>query len=111
MARQRPLAGQRSRTRLGAPSMATPPAAPRPVAAGPVLLDRRPVPAGPPAPVAGDTPRRPDWLLLAAGVLTLALVLTAGLVAMRARGEGRTEAVSPPPKERTPELKADASQD
>jgi Mce-associated membrane protein len=91
MARQRPLAGQRSRTRLGPPSPATRPAPTRPPSAGPVLLDRPSVTAGTPAAPTTGTGRRPDWVLLAAGVLTLALVLTAGLVAMRARAADRTE--------------------
>jgi Mce-associated membrane protein len=91
MARQRPLAGQRNRSRLGAPSPTSRPAATRPATAGPVLLDRPPATTGTPTAGATRTGRRPDWVLLAAGVLTLALVLTAGLVALRARAADRTE--------------------
>ena len=91
MARQRPLAGQRSRTRLGTPTTTgARPAPARPAAAGPVLLDRPSATDAPPA-TPTSSGRRPDWVLLAAGVLTLALVLTAGLVALRARTADRTE--------------------
>lgn len=92
MARQRPLAGQRSRPRLGTPSAqpsATRPATPR--SAGPVVLDRPSGTAGTADPATTGTGRRPDWVLLVAGVVTLALVLTAGLVALRARTAARTE--------------------
>ena len=92
MARQRPLAGQRSRPRLGTPRAqpsATRPATPR--SAGPVVLDRPSATAGTADPATTGTGRRPDWVLLVAGVVTLALVLTAGLVALRARTAARTE--------------------
>jgi Mce-associated membrane protein len=93
MVRQRPLAGQRNRPRPGTPSArpsATRPATPR--SAGPVVLDRPSAPAGTAdATTTTGTGRRPDWLLLVAGVVTLALVLTAGLVALRARTAARTE--------------------
>jgi Mce-associated membrane protein len=56
-----------------------------------VLLDRPQATAGTAATASAGAGRRPDWLLLAAGVLTLALVLTAGLVALRARAADRTE--------------------
>jgi len=83
MARQRPLAGQRSRP--------TPTRPPTPRSAGQVVLDRPPATAGSAEATATGTRRRADWVLLVAGVLTLALVLTAGLVALRARSAARTE--------------------
>ena len=92
MARQRPLAGQRSRPRLGTPSPQ--PSETRPATsrwAGPVVLDRPSTTAGTADAAATGTGRRLDWVLLVAGVVTLALVLTAGLVALRARTAARTE--------------------
>src|SRR3954467_1422214 len=92
MARHRPLAGQRSRPRPGLTSAAPPvtrPAPPR--SAGPVVLDRPSTTAGTAAGGTAGSGRRPDWVLLVAGVVTLALVLTAGLVALRARTAVRTE--------------------
>jgi Mce-associated membrane protein len=83
MARQRPLAGQRNRPTPNRPAT--------PRSAGPVLLDRPSAPAGSADATTTGTSRRPDWILLVAAVVTLALVLTAGLVALRARTAARTE--------------------
>jgi Mce-associated membrane protein len=92
MARQRPLAGQRNRPRLGPPSAQPTPTRPTaPRSAGPVLLDRPSAPAGSADATTTGSSRRPDWILLVAAVVTLALVLTAGLVALRARTAARTE--------------------
>jgi Mce-associated membrane protein len=102
--RQRPLAGQRRRSRLepagpdpSTPDAAPPDAAPPDAAPQPAGRPRRtavldPAPAG--AGVASDTPRvrrRPDLLVLGAGVLVVALVLTAAVLTMRARAADRTE--------------------
>ena len=119
-ARRRPLAGQRSRSRLEpgtsrpdtAAAAATRPAEPvaseEPVgtstAARPrrtALLER----ARPAAPAADEATRaapraaprrptarrRPDLLLAVTGVVVLALVLTAAVLTLKARGESRTE--------------------
>lgn len=95
MARQRPLAGQRSRARLGpaptgvldrpAPTEARPApgpdAAPRPPRTRRVLGQVR----------AGRPRRRFDLLLLGALVVVVALVLTAATLTLRARAADRTE--------------------
>jgi Mce-associated membrane protein len=111
--RRRPLAGQRSRSRLepggqaaGAATQSVPvdradPAPP--TAARPrrtAVLERARTAAAPPADAgtdhaagerARDRRRTPDLLLLVAGVVALALVLTAAAVTVKARGEDRTE--------------------
>ena len=100
MARQRPVAGQRNRSRLGS----APAVEQEPVVAPPrrtAVLDRAPTtPAAPPteaeetaegAPARAGRRGRADLLVLVAGLVTLVLVLTAGLLALRARGEDRVE--------------------
>jgi Mce-associated membrane protein len=87
VARQRPVAGQRNRTRLGSgPDVEAPTVQP---ARRTAVLDRLPAPPRP-APSARST-RRSDLLVLVAAVVAVALVLTAGLLALRARGEDRVE--------------------
>ena len=87
MARQRPVAGQRNRTRLGTgPDLETPAVQP---ARRTAVLDRSPAPPLP-ARSARSTSRS-DLLVLVAGLVAVALVLTAGLVALRARSEDRVE--------------------
>ena len=105
MARQRPVAGQRNRSRLGG---ARPPSRRRPSrrqppahrSAGRVAATP---PSGPaqPAPDAGQPPARPagrgrrgDLLVLVAALVALALALTAGLLAAARprRGPGRAGA-------------------
>jgi len=110
--RRRPLAGQRSRSRLE-PGGQAPGAATRPVPVD--RTEPAPTTAAPPrrtavlerarasAPPAGaatdhaagervqDRRRTPDLLLLVAGVVALALVLTAAAMTVKARGEDRTE--------------------
>jgi Mce-associated membrane protein len=83
MARQRPLAGQRSRPTPNRPTL--------PRTAGPVVLDRPSTTTSTAGATTTRGGRRLDWVLLVAGVVTLALVLTAGLVALRARSAARTE--------------------
>lgn len=74
MTRSRPIAGQRSRPRLGA----------GPIDVGPATATR---PVGPPAPRG-----RSGHVVLAAGVaLVLALAATAVLLGVRARGDDRLE--------------------
>lgn len=103
--RQRPLAGQRSRARLdpggaapvddtavtGAGAPATTPAPRRTAVLEPPAAAA--VDSAGPAPERPDRPRRrtPDLLLMVAGVVVVALVLTATLLTLRARGEDRTE--------------------
>ncbi len=94
MARQRPVAGQRNRTRLGSgPAVEAPAVEP---ARRTAVLERaaEPARAGPRRPgrsgFAASTSRS-DLLVLVAGVVAVAMVLTAGLLALRARGEDRVE--------------------
>jgi Mce-associated membrane protein len=113
--RQRPVAGQRNRNRLGsspAPEAPIPeqPTAQQPTAQQPTdetpavaparrtaVLDRaQTAPSAPTAPSATPAPAgrrgsRGDLLVLVAALLTLALLLTAGLLAVRAGGEDRVE--------------------
>jgi Mce-associated membrane protein len=97
--RQRPVAGQRNRSRLGS----APAAEQEPVVAPPrrtAVLDRdatapadlpsRPAAEQPPVRRAGRGTRG-DLLVLVAALVTLALVLTAGLLALRARGEDHVD--------------------
>ena len=112
MARQRPVAGQRNRNRLGGSPVSEQPVSEQPtspqvateapaVAVPPrrtAVLDRTPTtPAEPPMEATEGTPAkagrrgRADLLVLVAGLVTLSLVLTAGLLALRARGEDRVE--------------------
>lgn len=87
MARQRPVAGQRNRTRLGTgPDVEAPAVQP---ARRTAVLDRSPAPSRP-APSARSTSRS-DLLVVVAGLVAVALVLTAGLLALRARNEDRVE--------------------
>jgi Mce-associated membrane protein len=82
---RRPIAGQRSRDKLGAA------AAERP--ARTAVLDRPapPPPVDRPEPGHGR-PRRPsDLLVLVALAVVVALAVTAGLLVLRARGEDRVE--------------------
>jgi len=77
--RTRPLAGQRSRDRLGT---------------GPVLTDPRERAVPPPAaaePAAGDPDGRRDLGVLVATLLVVVLATTAGLLVVRARGEDAME--------------------
>ncbi len=93
---RRPIAGQRSRDRLGASGPERPDrSADKPVGSRPrtAVLDR---PAPPPPvddPVPGrDRPgRRSDLLVLLALALVVALGVTAGLLVLRARGEDQVE--------------------
>jgi Mce-associated membrane protein len=100
MARQRPVAGQRNRSRLATgpdvePTPVEPPAAEAPRRTA--VLDRatrEPDPArGPVArpPRAARRTSRSDLLVLVAGLVAVALLLTAGLLAVRARSEDRVE--------------------
>jgi len=111
--RRRPLAGQRSRSRLEpggqAPGAATQPVPvdrtePAPTAAvrprRTAVLERTRTADAPPSDAATDHAtggrvrngrRTPDLLLLVAGLVALALVLTAAAVTVKARGEDRTE--------------------
>ena len=112
MARQRPVAGQRNRNRLGGSPVSEQPVSERPArpqvdteapaAVVPprrtAVLDRAPTtPVEPPSKAAEATPApagrrgRADLLVLVAALVTLSLVLTAGLLALRARGEDRVE--------------------
>jgi Mce-associated membrane protein len=94
MARQRPIAGQRQRSRLGTDPRRTPAATPaRRIA----VLDR-PAPPPPDEPTAPERPerrpRRParrDLLVLAALAVVLVLAATAGLMVVRASGADRLE--------------------
>ncbi len=89
MARQRPLAGQRLRPRLGTgPAGSSPRPEPTTAPSAPTaVLDRDTRPAPPAVPAR----RRPaDLLLLVAGVV-VALVLTAAVLTLRVRAEDRTE--------------------
>ena len=96
MARTRPIAGQRSRARLGTPpDPGTPRGAGRDAALPTAVLDRPapPPPADPPED-GGPRPRRPrrtDVVLVAAVVLVLALAATVALVTVRAGGQDRAE--------------------
>ena len=92
---RRPIAGQRSRDRLGA-AVPERPDNSAGAHAGPrtTVLDR---PAPPPPPDDPDgRPERPgrrsDVLVLVALAVVVALAVTAGLLYLRARGEDRTEA-------------------
>lgn len=88
MARQRPVAGQRNRTRLGTgPDVEQAPAV-QP-ARRTAVLDRLPAPPRPARPARSTS--RSDLLVLVAGLVAVALVLTAGLLALRARSEDRVE--------------------
>lgn len=95
MARQRPIAGQRARSRLGTPDTGPDAAAPR----GTAVLDRPapPPPAEPPAerarrrPGRPRRPRRADVLLLVALAVVVALAATAALLGARARSDDRVE--------------------
>jgi Mce-associated membrane protein len=95
MARQRPIAGQRQRARLGAGADAG--RAPGGTAQPTAVLDRPapPPPAEPPAREPRDRrPRRPgrrDLVLLVALALVLVLAATAGLLLVRAEGADRVE--------------------
>jgi Mce-associated membrane protein len=110
--RRRPLAGERSRPRLepedraartASPMPPTPPPAsaegrePAPVTVPrsrrTALLERaRPEPAGAEtAPPARRARRAPDLVLLVAALVTVALLLTAAALTVKARGEDRTE--------------------
>lgn len=100
MPRQRPLAGQRGRARLGQPASdrSARPALDRATAGRrTAVLDRTSPPAAA-APHGGQAPRRPalpgrrgDLLLLGALLVVAVLVLTAVALAVRARGAQRTE--------------------
>jgi Mce-associated membrane protein len=98
--RQRPVAGQRNRSRLGTGPVVEPPTG-QPArrtavlersAAEPGVGDAgrapRPV-ARPPRPARRTS--RSDLLVLLAGLVAVALLLTAGLLAARARSEDRVE--------------------
>ena len=105
MTRQRPVAGQRNRNRLGSSPVTDQPtveqpATDEPAATAPArrtaVLDR--APAAPPTKPTEATPARAgrrssraDLLVLVAVLVTLSLALTAGLLALRARGEDRVE--------------------
>jgi Mce-associated membrane protein len=110
--RRRPLAGQRSRSKLEpgapAPGAATPEPPPATVEPAPTAAARRRTAVlervrATEASSAGATTdhattdrastarRTPDLLLLVAGVVTLALLLTAAALTVKARGEDRTE--------------------
>lgn len=90
MARQRPVAGQRNRARLGTVVLESPPAATEPEPAAPAAEPARiPATRPPREPRAG---RRVDVVLLVSVLVTIALVLTAGLLAIEARGADRAEA-------------------
>jgi len=93
MTRQRPLAGQRSRARLGAGDPAGEPAGTRDTA----VLDR-PAPPPPTEPPAGHGDRRPrppggrDRALVLVGLaVVLVLAVTAVLLTVRARAEDGVE--------------------
>lgn len=103
MARQRPVAGQRNRSRLGSGPPVDAPAveparrtavlerAAEPATAGSAGRTASP-PARPPRPARSRrSTSRSDLVVLVAGVVAVALVLTAGLLALRARGEDRVE--------------------
>jgi Mce-associated membrane protein len=98
--RQRPVAGQRNRSRLGS----GPAVEQEQVVASSrrtAVLDREVTPADLPSAPAGEPPvrrsgrgtrgTRGDLLVLVAALVTVALALTAGLLALRARGEDRVE--------------------
>lgn len=95
MARQRPIAGQRARSRLGTPDTGPDAAAAR----GTAVLDHPapPPPAEPPAerarrrPGRPRRPRRADVLLLVALAVVVALAATAALLGARARSDDRVE--------------------
>ena len=93
---RRPIAGQRARSKVGAGAPERPATPDRPVG------DRRPTavldrPAPPPPDVDDPSPRperprrRSDLLVLVATAVVMALVVTAGLLVVRARGEDRVE--------------------
>ena len=80
MARQRPIAGQRGRARLGEPARTA--VLDRPVRSEPAWDEKdRP---------ARETPRL-DPVLLVAGLVVVILLVTAGLLTVRARGADRVE--------------------
>ena len=94
---RRPIAGQRSRDRLGAPGPERPDrAAERPAGSRPrtAVLDRPapPPPVDHPGPGRDRPRRRSDLLVPVALALVVVLAVTAGLLVLRARGEDRLEA-------------------
>ena len=104
MTRQRPVAGQRNRSRLGSSPVAEQPCRsrsgrPRADPAAPArrtaVLDRAPATPRRRPSRRGRRPGRPqppgDLLVLVAALVALSLALTAGLLAVRARGEDRVE--------------------
>jgi Mce-associated membrane protein len=94
MARQRPIAGQRQRSRLGGAGEAPRPE--QPVGRPTAVLDRPagPPPANPPAPerpARSRRPGRPDLLLVVAVAVVLVLAATAALLVVRAGSVDRVE--------------------
>ena len=93
MARQRPVAGQRNRNRLGTgPDVEPSPAEP---ARRTAVLERSATEPRAETPARPARPRRrtsrSDLLVVVAGLVAVALVLTALLLAVRARSEDRVE--------------------
>lgn len=91
---RRPIAGQRSRDKLGAAAPDRPSPSDGPGSRPPTAVLDRPEPP-PPADDPGPRPERPrrrsDLLVLVALALVVALAVTAGLLVLRARGEDRVE--------------------
>jgi Mce-associated membrane protein len=96
--RQRPVAGQRNRSRLGGGPAVDQERVAAPTRRTAVLDREADRPADPPSAPAEQPPVRPagrrtrgDLLVVVAALVTLVLALTAGLLALRARGEDHVE--------------------
>jgi Mce-associated membrane protein len=93
---RRPIAGQRSREKLGATGRERPERQARTAGSAPrtAVLDRpaTPPPVDDPAPARGRPRRRSEVLVLVALAVVVGLAVTAGLLVLRARGEERVEA-------------------